>query len=143
MRASLTALAVLSLLAGCARPQPSDYLGGAVGRGVEAIGVGQNASGETCSQLPGDARDTVAVFCGTWQQPAARIHAGDAAGTATPMTVAASGPWRDTINLRFICDAPVATSSSTDSSDPATLNTPPRSGRRWRLSSQARLSRLT
>ncbi len=26
------------------------------------------------------------------------------------MSIAASGPWRDTINLRFICDAPVATS---------------------------------
>ena len=30
--------------------------------------------------------------------------------TATPMSVATSGPWRDTINLRFACDAPVATS---------------------------------
>ena len=110
MRASLVALALLSLLAGCAKPQPSDYLGGAAGHGVEAVGLGQNTSGETCSQLPGDAPDSVAVFCGSWQQPAARIHADGATGTATPMTIAASGPWRDTINLRFICDAPVATS---------------------------------
>jgi len=110
MRASLVALALLSLLAGCAKPQPSDYLGGAAGHGVEAVGLGQSTSGETCSQLPGDAPDSVAVFCGSWQQPAARIHADGATGTATPMAIAASGPWRDTINLRFICDAPVATS---------------------------------
>ena len=73
-----------------------------------AVSLGKNASGEICNQLPGEAPDTVAVFCGSWEQPAARIRTvGDA---ATPMQVATSSPWRDTIELRFICDAPVATS---------------------------------
>ena len=109
MRSWFIPLVVLLLLAGCAKPQPYDYVGGAAGRGVEGVSLGQNASGETCSQLPGEAPDAVAVFCGTWQQPAALIRADGAAGAATPMSVAASSPWRDIINLRFTCDAPVAT----------------------------------
>ena len=79
-------------------------------QGIEGINLGKNTSGESCSQLPGDAPNTVAVFCGTWQQPAARIRADGAPAEATPMSVATSGGWRDTINLRFACDTPVATS---------------------------------
>ena len=102
MRAALLQAAVLGLLAGCTQPQPSDYVGGAAGQGVEGISLGKNTSGESCSQLPGDAPNTVAVFCGTWQQPAARIRADRASTEATPVGVATSGDWRDTINLRFV-----------------------------------------
>jgi CHAT domain-containing protein len=109
MRSLFVLVIVFLLLVGCDRPQASDYFGGASGRGVEGVNLGQSSSGETCSQLPGDAPDTVAVFCGTWQQPSARIHADGASGAAKPMGVATSGPWRDTINLRFACDTPVAT----------------------------------
>jgi CHAT domain-containing protein len=103
-------LAVLWLLAGCARPLPSDYAGGAGAQGTEGVSLGKNASGESCNQLPGDAPNSVAVFCGTWQQPAARIRTDPAGGTATPIGVATSSQWRQTIDLRYACDAPVATS---------------------------------
>ena len=65
--------------------------------------------GRPATSCPATAPDAVAVFCGTWQQPAAHIRADGAAGTATPMSVATSGPWRETIDLRFTCDAPTAT----------------------------------
>jgi CHAT domain-containing protein len=106
MRPWLAPVAIASLLAGCAQPRPSDYVGGAPS--ADAVSLGKNASGETCNQLPGGAPDTVAVFCGTWQQPAARIQSVSMA--ATPMQAAASGRWRDTLDLRFVCDAPVASS---------------------------------
>src|SRR5690348_13378375 len=110
MRSLLAPLALLSLLAGCTHPRPSDYVGGAAGLGMTGIGLGKNASGENCSQMLGDAPDTVAVFCGTWHQPAARIHTDSAPGSTKLMSVATSGPWRTTVDLRFACDAPRATS---------------------------------
>ncbi len=78
--------------------------------GGAAISLGKNASGENCNQLPGDTRDSVAVFCGTWQQPAARVRTDGASADATPMSIATSSSWRETIDLRFACDAPVVTS---------------------------------
>jgi CHAT domain-containing protein len=75
---------------------------------TEGVSLGKNASGESCNQLPGGAPNSVAIFCGTWQQPAAQIQADGP--MATPMSIATSGPWRQTIDLRFACDAPVATS---------------------------------
>jgi CHAT domain-containing protein len=114
MRAWLVPLAML-WLAGCAQPQSSAYVGGAPSAGTEGVSLGANASGESCNQLPGETSDSVAVFCGTWQQPAATIRSDGASGAATPMSVATSGAWRDTIDLRFTCDAPVATSILGDS----------------------------
>ena len=110
MRSWLAPLAVLLSLAGCAKPQSSSYVGSVAASGSEGVSLGANASGESCNQLPGNAPDTVAVFCGTWQQPAATIHTSGASGAATSMSVATSGAWRDTIDLRFACDFPVATS---------------------------------
>ncbi len=110
MRTWLVPLAVLWSLVGCAQPQPSAYVGGVAGSATEGVSLGANASGESCNQLPGSAPDTVAIFCGTWQQPAANIRTDGGAGAATPMGIATSGTWRDTIDLRFACDAPVATS---------------------------------
>ena len=110
MRTWLVPLAVLWSLVGCTQPQPSAYVGGVAGSATEGVSLGANASGESCNQLPGSAPDTVAIFCGTWQQPAARIRTDGGAGAATPMGIATSGTWRDTIDLRFACDAPVATS---------------------------------
>src|SRR5690348_9189011 len=108
MRSWLAPFAIMSLLAGCAQPHPSEFVGGAGAHSGDAVSLGKNASGEICNQLPGEAPDTVAVFCGSWEQPAARIRTVSSA--ATPMQVATSSPWRDTIELRFTCDAPVATS---------------------------------
>jgi CHAT domain-containing protein len=109
MRSWLVPLAVLSLF-GCTQPQPSTYVGGVAASGTEGVSLGKNTSGESCNQLPGNAPGTVAIFCGTWQQPAANIRADGTSDVATPMSVATSGTWRDTIDLRFACDAPVATS---------------------------------
>jgi CHAT domain-containing protein len=109
MRSWLVPLAML-WLSGCAQPQSSSYVGGVPASGTEGVNLGKNASGESCNQLPGSAPDTVAIFCGTWQQPAATIRTDGASGDATPMSVATSGPWRDSIDLRFACDTPVATS---------------------------------
>src|SRR3954447_21637483 len=109
MRSWLPRLAGLVLLTGCTSPHPADYAGGSPTGGA-AISLGKNASGENCNQLPGDTRDSVAVFCGTWQQPAARVRTDGASADATPMSIATSSSWRETIDLRFACDAPVVTS---------------------------------
>jgi CHAT domain-containing protein len=110
MRLWLAPLALLLSLAGCAKPQPSAIIGGAAAAGAEGVSLGTNASGENCNQLSGNAPDTVAIFCGTWQQPAATVRTEAASGVTAPMSVATSGTWRDAIDLRFACDAPVATS---------------------------------
>jgi CHAT domain-containing protein len=112
MRSSLTGLMVLSLLAGCAQPPTSAYLGGTskAAQGGEGVSLGLNASGESCSQLPSGAADTVDVFCGSWQHPAARIRAGGSADPTGLMTAATSGAWRESINLRYACGTPAPTS---------------------------------
>ncbi len=111
MRSFVAELAVLCLLAGCAKPPPSAYVGGAASAAQgEGISLGANASGETCSQLPSGAEDTVDVFCGSWQQPAARIRADGSSADTTPMSAATAGSWRETIDLRYVCNAPVPTS---------------------------------
>jgi CHAT domain-containing protein len=109
MRSSFVSMAVIWLTIGCTNPKPTDYVGGSP-TGVEGISLGQNSGGESCNQLPGDTQNSVAVFCGSWQQPAARVRADRASGAATPMSIATSGTWRENIELHFACDLPVATS---------------------------------
>jgi CHAT domain-containing protein len=111
MRSLLRGLALACFLASCAQPPQSAYVGGTRGGGQTEKGVslGQNASGESCNQLPSGAAGTVDIFCGTWQQPAARVSADGPANAASLMTLATNGPWRDTLNERFACDAPRAT----------------------------------
>src|ERR1700761_5758922 len=111
MRSLLRGLALACFLASCAQPPQSAYVGGTRGGGQAEKGVslGQNASGESCNQLPSGAAGTVDIFCGTWQQPAARVSADGPADAASLMTLATNGPWRDTLNERFSCDAPRAT----------------------------------
>jgi hypothetical protein len=58
----------MSMLVGCAQPHPSDYVGGGGVHSGNAVSLGKNASGEICNQLPGEAPDTVVVFCGSWEQ---------------------------------------------------------------------------
>src|SRR6516162_9805780 len=100
MHSWLALMVVLLPLAGCAQPQSSAFVGGVAAQSTEGVSLGTNTSGESCNQLPGNAPDTVAVFCGTWQQPAATIRTERASGGATPMSVAISGSWRDSIDLR-------------------------------------------
>jgi len=111
MRSLLVGVIVLCLVA-CAKPPSSAYVGGTplAAQGNNAINLGVNASGETCNQLPSGTPDTVDVFCGTWQEPAARVSLDGPGGPTTLMSVATSGTWRAGLELRYICSAPTATS---------------------------------
>ena len=100
---------VLLALAGCARPAPSDYARAPAGASKPAsqISIGKNAVGEDCTQTspePGAAD----VYCGTWQEPSARVHAGGAGNAQLAQLVTAS-PWRDGLDTRFRCNPPTAT----------------------------------
>jgi CHAT domain-containing protein len=111
MRSLLVGVTVLCLAA-CAKPPSSAYVGGAplAAKGNDAVSLGVNASGETCNQLPSGTPDTVDVFCGSWQEPAARVSRDGTGGSTTLMNVATSGTWRAGLELRYTCNAPVATS---------------------------------
>ncbi len=111
MRSPLSHLALVCLLASCTQPPPSSYVGGTslAAQATKGVSLGQNASGESCNQLPSGTSGTVEVYCGSWQQPAARIQPAGPADAASLMTIATSGPWRDTLNERFACNAPTTT----------------------------------
>ncbi|HTI79449.1 MAG TPA: CHAT domain-containing protein [Acetobacteraceae bacterium] len=121
MRQWLLRLTFACLLASCAQPPPSAYVGGSSGasQGNKGIGLGQNASGESCNLLPSGASGSFDVFCGTWQQPAARISDAGPGDAASLMSVATSSPWRSGINDRFDCNAP--TTTTVLQSDPAVM----------------------
>ena len=108
MRALLALLACLALVAGCANPPPQDFVGGSA-RGESSIALGQDASGEACSQLPGDGPDTADVFCGTWTEPAAQVRPSPSGGAGSLMGIATSSPWRTTLDQRLICQSPTQT----------------------------------
>ncbi|MGA3398464.1 MAG: CHAT domain-containing protein [Acetobacteraceae bacterium] len=105
MRPLLAPLALLAVAVACTPPPPDAYVGGAAKRQA-AIGLGQDASGETCNQLPGDREDAAEVFCGTWQQPAAVVRGGPQAGADALMALATGGAWREALDRRFACQAP-------------------------------------
>jgi len=105
MRARRLLLLVLAALFGCAQPPGSAYVGGASNKTATALG--RDANGEACNQLPADRPDSVEIFCGAWQQPAAHVR-GTAASTSLA-SVATTGPWRESLDARLICAAPVAT----------------------------------
>src|SRR5579871_5649289 len=102
---------MLCMVGGCTQPPESAYVGGTASPtdASKGISLGANSSGENCNQLPSGSRDRVDIFCGTWQQPAARVHANGPADTATPLAIASSGAWRDGLELRFACNAPTTT----------------------------------
>src|SRR5579863_2348979 len=105
MRA-LLALTALLAVARCASPPPDAYVGG-VANEQAAIALGQDASGEACHQLPGDRPDTAEVFCGTWQHPAAAVRGGPRGGADALLGVATGGVWREALDRRVVCQAPV------------------------------------
>lgn len=106
MRSLYKALAVLCVLTGCTQPPASDYVGG-VRSSAQGVNLGTNASGEQCTQLPSGGDQGADVYCGAWQEPAARIRS---ANSAPLMNLATSGPWRNAIDTRFTCEPPQATS---------------------------------
>ncbi len=114
-----TALRALPLLAmllfGCATPPPESYVRGAQGGAVKPaaqVSIGKNSVGEDCTQQAETTQGAATgadVFCGTWQQPSARVRSGGPGSAAQLAQLATASQWRSGIDLRFRCDAPVAT----------------------------------
>jgi tetratricopeptide (TPR) repeat protein len=103
------ALVLLTVLAGCARPPASAYVAGtAAGRPAAQVAIGANAVGESCTMQDAGA-DAADIYCGTWQQPSARVRAGAAASAADLPRIAAASPWRAGIDARYACEKPTAT----------------------------------
>ena len=68
--------------------------------------MGDNSAGEPCTQAaePGGGLD---IFCGTWQQPSARLRT---AAAGPPLRLAATtSPWRTALDVRFSCGEPAST----------------------------------
>ena len=105
---ALVSLLTLALTT-CATPPPTAYVHGASTAAGTAtqVAVGKNSVGEDCTQQP----DTSGadVFCGTWQQPSARVRSGGAATASDLPRLATDSVWRTGIDTRFRCEPPVAT----------------------------------
>jgi CHAT domain-containing protein len=103
---------VVALLAGCAVPPPSAFTGSGGAAGGEP--VGNNTVGEACTRHV-SADGGAELYCGTWQQPSARIRPAGRAGGAELESLASGGSWRAGLDARFACGAPRATTILGDS----------------------------
>lgn len=107
----LLTLLVALQLPGCATPPASSYvqsvrLGSS--KPIAQVAIGKNSVGEDCTQQA-ELAESADVFCGTWQQPSARVYSGGPGNAAELAELAIASPWRSAIDTRFRCDAPVAT----------------------------------
>ena len=116
MRGTLLApLLLAAMLGGCDVPPPEAYVSSSAASSKSAaqVAIGKNAVGEECTQTategPGASR-SADVFCGTWQQPSARVRSGGPSSAGELVQLATSGAWRSAIDARFRCDPPTATS---------------------------------
>jgi CHAT domain-containing protein len=101
-------LAPLALLAGCDRPPTTSYINGWSAAAPQAqTSIGSNAVGEACSLQ--DEAGGANIFCGTWQQPSARIREGEAAGAGDLQRLATASTWRVGIDQAYQCQAPTST----------------------------------
>ncbi len=109
-RLQLTWLTVLVACVGCATPPPGAYVNVAAGSGKPAAqeAIGKNAVGEPCTIQP-TGQTAADLYCGTWQQPSARVRGGEAASADTLSGIATNSPWRATLDQRFACQAPQTT----------------------------------
>jgi CHAT domain-containing protein/tetratricopeptide (TPR) repeat protein len=110
MRGPLCCLLALTILNGCHTPPPSAYVHGtSIDRPAEQTTLGTNAAGEACVQQPAGDRGAE-VFCGTWQQPSARVEFGGAGNGADLAALASGGAaWRVGIDARMQCEAATRT----------------------------------
>ena len=107
---SLLQFLALALLAACQTPPPEAYVhgSGTAARPVVQVALGKNSVGEDCTQqADGQGAE---VFCGSWQQPSARVRPGGPGTEADLARQATDSPWRAALDSRFRCAAPVATS---------------------------------
>ncbi|MGH7083232.1 MAG: hypothetical protein ACREFV_12265, partial [Acetobacteraceae bacterium] len=104
-------LLLTAVLASCAAPPPSAYEQGssATGRAAGAVVLGKNTAGETCTSQQAGGTQSVAIYCGTWDQPSAEVSRGPAASGAELIRLATTGAWRSGIDARYACGAPETT----------------------------------
>jgi CHAT domain-containing protein len=106
----MVGLALLAACVGCTAPAPSAYVnrGAAAGKPAAQQQLGKNAVGEACTiQETGDT--SADIYCGTWQQPSAKVRGGDAAGADALAGIATDSPWRAALDQRFQCQSPQST----------------------------------
>ena len=104
------ALCCLALcgVAACEGPPPSAYIGGAASSG-RATSLGTDAGGDACNLLPSGSANSADIYCGTWQLPAAHVRVAGSGDPASLHALATTGPWREALDLRYACNAPVPT----------------------------------
>ncbi len=102
-------LAPLLLLA-CQKPPADAYVQGAQvgGKPAAQVSIGKNSVGEDCTQSA-QAGQSADVFCGTWQQPSARVRSGGPGNPSQLADLATASQWRSGIETRFHCEPPQAT----------------------------------
>ncbi len=100
----------LATLIGCATPPPDAYVKAAGGSGSRAAqqAIGKNAVGEACT-IQETGQTSADIYCGSWQQPSARVRGGETAGANALSGIATDSPWRAALDRRYACQPPVAT----------------------------------
>ncbi len=102
-------LLAAAALAGCSLPPPSAFVaGGGLSGRRSGLQLGTNAAGEACTQQE-TSDGSADVYCGTWQQPSARVRAAGPATSEQLAGLATASPWRSALDGQFICAAPQST----------------------------------
>ena len=109
-RLQLTGLVLLAACVGCTTPPPTAYVNASGGSGKPAAqeAIGKNAVGEACT-MQETGETSADLYCGTWQQPSARVRGGGAASPDTLASIAANSSWRAALDQRFACQTPETT----------------------------------
>ena len=109
-RLQLIGLVLLAACVGCTTPPPTAYVNATGGSGKPAAqeAIGKNAVGEACT-MQETGETSADLYCGTWQQPSARLRGGEAASPDTLASIAANSSWRAALDQRFACQAPETT----------------------------------
>src|SRR5262249_31849861 len=93
-------------------PPPEAYVHAAQATGgaksVAQVAIGKNSVGEDCTQQA-ETGQSADVFCGSWQQPSARVRAGGPGNAAQLAQLATASQWRTALHNRFRCEPPVST----------------------------------
>lgn len=108
----LLAALLAAAAAGCTRPPASSYFGGGPETSGSAVTLGNNASGEACTQQARGGGSAADIFCGTWTQPSGHAERGGATAGADLATLAASGAWRQALDAHYLCGPPASTTIS-------------------------------
>ena len=97
---------IAACLAGCASPPKDAYVGSTGTAGSKPVLLGANSVGESCTEDAGAGARAASIYCGSWQQPSARVVAGDAASPAGLPSLATASTWRVTLDRRVACADP-------------------------------------